>query len=249
MRKRFEEMFAAGTTVSSLSHYIKLVNLGMYRKQLTGVRFLDSWKAGDYTSSFDSLHRYFDYTMQNRERTFYQYALLNLAILQADFGCFSEAMAAMHEAVASARENRDIICLNYCLSWMYHFGKAHPRETSGIQKSGMIGTDKEALSFLKTKAKETGMWSLLSTSLLGEAKLAQLNVRLSAQNASEGSNRSLKGESLGSAFESVVRSSYLNITKNVPGALGSQMMVESSLHGRLGKIKIIPLQNWPVDSS
>ena len=114
--------------------------------------------------------------MHARERTFYQYALLNLAILQADFGCFAEAVAAMHEAVASARETRDTVCLNYSLSWLYHFGKAHPREASEIQKSGVLGTDKEALAFLKAKAKDTGMWSLLSTSFLGEAKLAQTNV-------------------------------------------------------------------------
>ena len=114
--------------------------------------------------------------MQSRDRSFYQYALLNLAILQADFGCFPEALAAMHEAVSSARESRDVICLNYSLSWMYHFGKAHPKETAEIQKSGMTGSDKEALSFLKSRAKDTQMWSLLSTSLLGEAKLTQINV-------------------------------------------------------------------------
>ena len=119
--------------------------------------------------------------MQSRERNFYQYALLNLAILQADFGCFPEAMAAMHETISAARESRDVVCLNYSLSWMYHFSKAHPKETGKIQESGMIGTDKEALSFLKSKAKDTQMWSLLSTSLLGEAKLAQINVSAAEQ--------------------------------------------------------------------
>ena len=116
--------------------------------------------------------------MRAGERKFYQYALLNLAILQADFGCFGEAIAAMHESIASAREDRDAICLNYALSWVYHFGKAHPQEISEARKSGVLGTDKEALNFLKSKAKETGMWSLLSTSFLGEAKVALTNVRV-----------------------------------------------------------------------
>ena len=31
-------------------------------------RFLNSWRCGDYPGSFDNLHRYFDYTMQNRDR-------------------------------------------------------------------------------------------------------------------------------------------------------------------------------------
>lgn len=139
-------------------------------------RFLDAWKEGDYTSAFDNLHRYFDYSMQSRDRAYYQYALLNLAILEADFGCFSEAITAMHESIATAREHKDTMCLNYSLSWLYHFGKAHPREIREIQESGVLGTDKEALSFLKSKAKDTGMWSMLSNSYLCEAKVALTNV-------------------------------------------------------------------------
>lgn len=139
-------------------------------------RFLDAWREGDYTSAFDNLHRYFDYTMHSREKTFYQHALLNLALLHADFECFSEAIAAMHESIATARENKEMACLNFSLSWLYSFGKAHPEELDEVQKSGVIGTDKEGLSFLKAKAKESNQWNLLSISLLNEAKLAMLNV-------------------------------------------------------------------------
>jgi anaphase-promoting complex subunit 5 len=114
--------------------------------------------------------------MQTRERTFYQYALLSLAVLQADFGCNSEAIAAIREAISSARENKDMECLNYSLSWLYHFGKAHPGEIGEVQRSGLLGNEKETLHFLKAKAKETNMWSLLSTALLSEAKFAIANV-------------------------------------------------------------------------
>ncbi len=115
--------------------------------------------------------------MHNRDRTFYQYALLNLAILHADFGCYSEAVIAMQETISTARENNDMGCLNYSLSWLYHFGKSHPKQMDEVQKKGILGTEKEALAFLKAKAKETNMWSLLSTSLLSEAKLMLNNVR------------------------------------------------------------------------
>lgn len=118
--------------------------------------------------------------MQNRDRTFYQYALLNLAILHADFGCHSEALIAMQETISTARENSDMACLNYSLSWLYHFGKAHPEEMDDFQRKGVLGTEKEALAFLKAKAKETSMWGLLSTSLLSEAKLALSNVRIAS---------------------------------------------------------------------
>ena len=114
--------------------------------------------------------------MHHRDRTFYQYALLNLAILQADFGCLSEAVVAMQEAISTARENNDMGCLNYSLSWLYHFGKEHPDEMSEIQEKGVLGTEKETLAFLKTKAKDSNMWSLLSTTLLSEAKLSLCNV-------------------------------------------------------------------------
>ena len=160
----------------------------MYKASDLLSRFLDSWKAGDYPSSFDNLHRYFDYTMHHRDRTFYQYALLNLAILQADFGCLSEAVDAMQEAISTARENHDMGCLNYSLSWLYHFGKEHPDEMAEIQKQGVLGTEQEALAFLKLKAKESGMWSLLSTTLLSEAKLALCNVSTFASSLVRTSN-------------------------------------------------------------
>ena len=82
----------------------------------------------------------------------------------------------MQEAISTARENHDMSCLNYSLSWLYHFGKEHPDEMAEIQKQGVLGTEKEALAFLKLKAKESNMWSLLSTTLLSEAKLALCNV-------------------------------------------------------------------------
>ncbi|MCJ1260973.1 Anaphase-promoting complex subunit 5 [Lobaria immixta] len=208
MKDQFRKMTKSGVTIPSLSHYLQ---------------FLDSWKAGDYTSSFDNLHRYFDYTMHNRDRTFYQYALLNLAILQADFGCYSDSIIAMEETISTARENNDMGCLNYSLSWLYHFSKAHPKDMGEVQKKGVLGADKDALAFLKAKAKETNMWSLLSTSLLSEAKLALSN-----------------GENVSHAFECLLKASHLNVTKNVVNAIGSQMMMQSSIYGRLG----VTCQSW-----
>jgi anaphase-promoting complex subunit 5 len=114
--------------------------------------------------------------MQSRDRTFYQYALLNLAILQADFGCLSEAIPAMQEAISTARENKDVACLNFCMSWLYHFGKAFPEEMQEIRNSGILGSETEGLAFLKSRAKDAEMWSLLSTTLLSEAKLGLQNV-------------------------------------------------------------------------
>jgi anaphase-promoting complex subunit 5 len=155
--------------------------------------------------------------MQNRDRTFYQYALLNLAVLQADFGCYEEAVAAMQETVSTARENKDMNCLNFSLSWLYHFGKAHPSVINDTQKTDMLGVEREGLAFLRVKAKETGMWSLWSSSLLSEAKMG-----LSS------------GESVATAFENILRSSQLSVAKNMLNNIGTQMMLQTSIWSRLG---------------
>ena len=179
--------------------------------------------------------------MHNRDRTFYQYALLNLAILQADFGCFAEAIVAMQETISTARENNDMGCLNYSLSWLYHFGKTHPEELGEVQKKGVLGTEKEALAFLKAKAKESSMWSLLSTSLLSEARLALCNVSWSHKVLIDTIGSCVltfsQGDSTAFAFESIMKASHLNVTKNVANAVGSQMMMQSSIFSRLGRAR------------
>jgi anaphase-promoting complex subunit 5 len=179
--------------------------------------FLEAWRAGDYPTSFDNLHRFFDYTMQNRDRSFYQYALLNLAVLEADFGSYQEAVTAMQETVSVARENKDMGCLNFSLSWLYHFGKAHPKVINEADKTNMLGVEREGLVFLRTKAKESGMWNLWSAALLTEAKAGLAN-----------------GESIATAFENILRSSELSVTKNMMNNVGAQMMLQSSLWSRLG---------------
>lgn len=202
MKVQLERIMASGVAIPNLTYYL---------------RFLDAWRAGDYPSSFDNLHRYFDYTMHSRDRSSYQYALLNLAILQADFGCYGEAVSAMQEAVSIARESHDMNCLNFCMSWLYHFGKAFPEQMKDVQNTGMLGNEKEGLAFLKAKAKETEMWSLLSTTLLSEAKLELQN-----------------GESLASSMENIIRASHLNVTKNLVTSTGPQLLLQTALYARIG---------------
>lgn len=114
--------------------------------------------------------------MHSGDRSAYQYALLNLAVLQSDFGCYGEAVSAMQEAVSIARESHDLSCLNFCMSWLYHFGKQFPAHMKDVHNTGMLGNEKEGLTFLKAKAKEAEMWTLLSTTLLSEAKHELQNV-------------------------------------------------------------------------
>ncbi|KAF2867178.1 anaphase-promoting complex subunit 5-domain-containing protein [Massariosphaeria phaeospora] len=189
---------------------------GVALRQSHLVKFFDAWKAGDYTSAFDNLHRYYDYAMQTREKIHYQYALLHMAILQADFGCFGEAIAAINETIATARENQDMTCLNFSLSWLNHMSKAYPRQMKGAGYMGMLGSERDGLTFLKAKAKETRMYNLLSATLLNEAKLCLAS-----------------GESIPRALEYMYQASHLHIKESINNH-GSQMLLLGSLFSRLG---------------
>ncbi|KAI1211931.1 anaphase-promoting complex subunit 5-domain-containing protein [Annulohypoxylon truncatum] len=202
IQRQFQDLLNDSFMIPSLSHYLS---------------YLDAWRAGDYSTSFDYLHRYFDYTMQNRDRSFYQYALMNLAVLQADFGCYKEAISAMLETVSTARENRDMTCLNFALNWLFHFGRAHPEVTKELESNSMLGTGKESLAFLRSRAKETGMWSLWSSALMSEAKMCLSN-----------------GESVATAIEHLVRSSQILVERNMKNMIGSQLSINIALWDRLG---------------
>ena len=155
--------------------------------------------------------------MSNRDRSYYQYALMNLAVLQADFGCHREALTAMLETVSTARENRDMSCLNFALNWLFHFGRAHPDLVRDLVSHSMLGTGKDNLAFLRVKSKETGMWTLWSAVLLSEAKLGLIN-----------------GDSVAAAMESMVRSSHIVMVKNMKNMFGSHLALSAALWDRLG---------------
>lgn len=155
--------------------------------------------------------------MQHRDRLFYQYALMNLAVLQADFGCHQEAVSAMLETVSTARENRDMTCLNFALNWLFHFGRAHPDLVRDLESSSLLGTGKESLAFLRVKAKESGMWTLWSSVLLSEAKVALIN-----------------GDSVATSLEYLVRSSQIIVERNLKSMFGSQLSLYAALWNRLG---------------
>ncbi|KAK4555261.1 APC5 protein [Recurvomyces mirabilis] len=146
------------------------------------MEFFDNWKAGQYTMALESLHRYFDYSLvaksgsNDNMRVYYQYALLHLSVLHADFDCWEESVDAMDECIATARENHDTVCLNFALSWLLYLRQAKPKNGSLDYRSasGFLGAaacEQDEIGFLKAKARDTKHWSLLSSTLLEEAKL------------------------------------------------------------------------------
>ncbi|KAG7150351.1 Anaphase-promoting complex subunit 5 like protein [Verticillium longisporum] len=202
VQHKFRDLLKDSVVVPSTAHYLS---------------FLDAWRSGDYPTSFDYLHRYFDYTMQNRDRLYYQYALMNLAVLQADFGCHKDAITTMLETVSTARENRDMTCLNFSLNWLFHYGQAHPNLIRDLETDSVLGAGKESLAYLRVKAKETDMGTLWSSVLISEAKLGLMN-----------------GESVATSLELLVRSSHLIVEKNMKNMFGAQLSMKMALLDRIG---------------
>lgn len=130
------------------------------------LNYLECWKNGDYEGSFDALHRYFDYMISNKQQLFYHYALLSLATLHSSFGSDEEALRAIDEAISVARENKDLDCLNYLLTWFFDFLKSRPLLT---HKMDSHPGREQILQFLKLKTKENGNPILQSMAYQHEA--------------------------------------------------------------------------------
>lgn len=75
--------------------------------------FFEAWRAGQYTLALEELHRYFDYSIATKGtaaggqgdgvKVYYQYALLHLSVLHADFERWEEALGTMEECIATGR--------------------------------------------------------------------------------------------------------------------------------------------------
>lgn len=69
------------------------------------MNFFESWRAGQYNLALENLHRYFDYSVAkgagDNMKAYYQYALLHLSVLHADFERWDESMSAMEECIAT----------------------------------------------------------------------------------------------------------------------------------------------------
>lgn len=176
------------------------------------VKFLDSWRSGDYRTSFDYLFRYFDYTMRNRDKTGYQYALLDLAMLQADFYCNKEAIWAIQESIDTARENKDHACLNYALSFLTEFQR---KEAESI--AGQSISDEQVLNYLSLKTKETKMVHLQAMTFLAEARKVLLEEAM-----------------IDKAFEMVLKSSSLALELCSMSLMSSCILMQSGIWTNLG---------------
>lgn len=182
------------------------------------VEHLNSWRQADYDKSFDSLHRYFDYMMSNRKQYFYHYALLALATLHSSFGANKEALRAIDEAILVARENKDLDCLNYLLTWLLNFIISKPQHFVKLKDHP---SRSEIMDFLRLKTKETKNLSLQSISFQFEVVVSLL-----------------EGSSLSIVMENLAKTCYLILnfedTDELKGIFITACQVADTIWKRIG---------------
>lgn len=177
------------------------------------VQYLDSCKNLDYEKAFENLHRFYDYTMDNRGRTHYQYALFTLAVLQAQYQGHQEALKAAQEAISVARENMDVTCLTQILSWIHSYLVNNPM----IEVPESLAIKEQIAQYLKAKSGET---SIGLYALSYQTEVSEIMSR---------------GDSLTAAFEALTKSFYIQCSNEMQVSSYSKLnLVQSALWNRCG---------------
>uniref|UniRef100_A0A060TA01 Anaphase-promoting complex subunit 5 n=1 Tax=Blastobotrys adeninivorans TaxID=409370 RepID=A0A060TA01_BLAAD len=176
------------------------------------VKYLYASKECDYETAFECLHRYYDYAMDNRGRTDYQYALFSLAKLQAEFGAHNEALKAAQEAISVARENYDVDCLTRILAWVYSILSKNP----SLQPPESLASKEQIAHFLRTKSGEVSL-VLQAQSYLDHAQSAMVS-----------------SEPLVEVFESIVKSYHTTLKSDSRSKPNELNLVQAKLWSRLG---------------
>lgn len=189
-----------------------LQSTGRQPATLYYIKFLHAWRTGDYKQANENLRSYFDFASLKHPNSRYQYALLNLAMMQADFGCREEAIWAIQEAIRTAREYRDSVCLNFCLSWVTEMQAEFPGHYSHV-----AADDENTLRYLKAKAQESSMPDLHSTVYLAETR------QLMAEGASPTE-----------IVEALDKSAFVIASMNIPSTIETLYSAKATLWNRLG---------------
>ncbi|KAL9055874.1 MAG: hypothetical protein Q9162_003300 [Coniocarpon cinnabarinum] len=137
------------------------------------VKFLEASMTGDYSTAFEYLHRCYDYDVRLKSgQSFYQLTLLSTALVQADLGCYSEAIQTLKETVSIARENKDTTCLISALHTLAHVRTMTGRDAPDEDMPTVSDSGLHEAAFLKAKAIENRAWPIVSATLLREAQSA-----------------------------------------------------------------------------
>ncbi|XP_043461028.1 anaphase-promoting complex subunit 5 [Leptopilina heterotoma] len=126
----------------------ELLTCSPYYAEAHYLSYLNCLRVNEYCGALESLYHCFDRlaplenrsTSEDRSRTF-RYAALNLAALHAQFNHKDVARSALKEAIMTAQEAGDNVCLQLAHAWMYHLTdeKKGPLIERSVGKACMLG--------------------------------------------------------------------------------------------------------------
>ncbi|SCW03342.1 LAFE_0G08306g1_1 [Lachancea fermentati] len=90
------------------------------------LNYLQAMANQEYDTSIRHLYRYFDYMLGQNSDHYFHMSLLSLATFHSHFNNDEAAVKTFEEAIAVARENKDISTLNLILIWVFEFIKKRP---------------------------------------------------------------------------------------------------------------------------
>ncbi|ORX44493.1 hypothetical protein BCR36DRAFT_359592 [Piromyces finnis] len=102
----------------------KLIQIHMYLPSIANVHylsFLNCLYAKERENTLEQLYRFFDYSGMlnyNKDKTLYQYGLINLAMFHSFFNEIDMEKICLEEAVYMSKINKDYECLSYSLCWL-----------------------------------------------------------------------------------------------------------------------------------
>lgn len=129
--------------------------------------------------------------------------------------------------------------MNFALSWLLYLRQAKPgnRDAAFGIVSGLLSGEKgehDEIAFLKARAKDTKHWSLLSSTLLEEAKLDMYTVRSPVSGRSAMSTDLLQSGGTARPIEHITQSAYLNVQHDLRTLMPAASLFESAIFDRLG---------------
>jgi len=173
--------------------------------------FLNCLYAKERENTLEQLYRFFDYSgilNYNKDRTLYQYALINLAMFHSYFNEVEMEKRALREAIYISKRNKDYECLTYALCWLNNL----------INNNKVKLKNKQIAPYSKGKIRNS--YEIENQNLLQLKCLDELGKIKSGIN---------KGIQPGTIFKSLMQGEYMTKTNSLENMLSSCLLLKSSM--------------------
>ncbi|ORX66241.1 hypothetical protein BCR32DRAFT_250523 [Anaeromyces robustus] len=197
----------------------KLIQIHMYLPSIANIHylsFLNCLYAKERENTLEQLYRFFDYSgilNYNKEKTLYQYGLINLAMFHSYFNEVEMEKRSLEEAIYISKRNKDYECLSYALCWL-----------NNLVNNNKIKQNNEKITPY-SKKRITNSYEMSNQNLLQLKCLDELG------KIKYGIN---KGVAPTTIFKSLLQGEYMTKTNSLENMFGSCLLLKSSIWGIYG---------------